>query len=138
MISASVAQQRFGVLLFGLLAARALALAAVGLYGVISQGVAERRHEIGIRMALGARRRDVMGLVVGAAMRPALLGIAAGVVVASGLTRLLAGLLYGVKPTDPATFALVCVLLALVGLAASYIPVRRAVRVDPMVALRYE
>jgi len=137
-VSASVANQRFGVILFTLFAAVALLLAAFGIYGVISYGVAQRTHEIGIRVALGARRSQMLKLVIGEAMKPALFGAVLGIVAAFGLTRLLAGLLYGVKPADPATFALVFVLLMAVSLLACYIPARRAMRVDPIVALRYE
>jgi putative ABC transport system permease protein len=137
-VSASVANQRFGALLFLLFGVIALALTAVGIYGVISYGVAQRTHEIGIRLALGATRRELLRLIVGEAMKPALLGAAVGLVAAFGLTRLLARLLYNVKPTDPPTFAAVLMLLVCVAWLASYIPARRAARVDPMIALRYE
>ncbi len=137
-VSASVANQRFGAMLFLLFGVIALLLTAVGIYGVISYGVAQRTHEIGIRLALGAGRRAVLRLIVGEAMRPALLGAALGLFAAFGLTRLLTRLLYGVKPTDPPVFAAAVLLLVAVALLASYIPARRATRVDPMVALRYE
>ena len=137
-VSASVANQRFGAFLFLLFGAVALVLTAVGIYGVISYGVAQRTHEIGIRLALGAGRREVLKLIVGETMRPALLGAALGLCAAFGLTRLLTGLLYNVKPTDPPVFAAVLLLLIAVAWLASYIPARRATRVDPMVALRYE
>jgi putative ABC transport system permease protein len=137
-VSASLANQRFGVILFTLFAAVALLLAAFGIYGVISYGVTQRTHEIGIRVALGAKRGEVLALVVGEAMRPALLGAVLGLGAAFGLTRLLAGLLFAVKPADPATFALVFILLIAVSLLACYIPARRAMCVDPVVALRYE
>ena len=137
-VSASVANQRFGALLFLLFGAIALALTAVGIYGVISYGVAQRTHEIGIRLALGAARHEVLTLIVKEAMKPALLGAALGLCAAFGLTRLLSRLLYNVKPTDPLVFAAVLLLLIGVALLASYIPARRATRVDPMVALRYE
>ena len=137
-VSASVANQRFAALLFLLFGVIALLLTAVGIYGVISYGVAQRTHEIGIRLALGARNREVLGLIVGEAMRPALFGAALGLFAAFGLTRLLTGLLFNVKPTDPATFTVVLLLLVGVALLASYIPARRATRVDPIVALRYE
>jgi putative ABC transport system permease protein len=137
-VSVSVANQRFGALLFLLFGAIALVLTAVGIYGVISYGVLQRRHEIGIRLALGATRREVLSLLVREAMKPALLGAALGLCAAFGLTRLLSRLLYDVKPTDPLVFAAVFLLLIAVALLASYIPARRATRVDPMVALRYE
>jgi putative ABC transport system permease protein len=137
-VSVSVANQRFGALLFLLFGVIALVLTAVGIYGVISYGVAQRRHEIGIRLALGATRREVLSLLVREAMKPALLGAVLGLSAAFGLTRLLSGLLYNVKPTDPLVFAAVVLLLIAVALLASYIPARRATRVDPMVALRYE
>jgi putative ABC transport system permease protein len=138
LVSGSVANQRFGTLLFTLFAAIALLLAAFGIYGVISYGVAQRTHEIGIRMSLGASRRAVLQLVVGEVMRPAFLGAAIGLGAALGLTRLLSRFLFGVKPTDPVTFALVFVLLIGVALLACYLPARRASRVDPMIALRHE
>ena len=137
-VSASVANQRFAALLFVLFGAIALILTAVGIYGVISYGVAQRTHEIGIRLAIGAGGPQVLRLIVGEAMKPALLGAAVGLCAAIGLTRLLTRLLYGVKPTDPTVFAAVLLLLVGVALLASYIPARRATRVDPMVALRYE
>ncbi len=137
-VSLSVANQRFGTLLSLLFGAIALVLTAVGIYGVISYGVAQRTHEIGIRLALGATRGEVLSLLVGEAMKPALLGAALGLSAAIGLTRLLSRLLYDVKPTDPLVFSAVLLLLIAVALLASYIPARRATRVDPMVALRYE
>jgi len=137
-VSASVANQRFSALLFALFGGIALLLAAVGIYGVISYGVAQRTHEIGIRVALGAGRTEVLRLIVGEAMRPALFGAAVGLAVAVGLTRLLTRLLFGVRPSDPPTFGAVLLILFAVALLASYIPARRATRVDPTVALRYE
>jgi putative ABC transport system permease protein len=137
-VSASVANQRFGALLFLLFGAIALVLTAVGIYGVISYGVTQRTHEIGIRLALGAGRREVLSMVVSEALEPALLGAALGLSAAFGLTRLLTRLLYNVKPSDPLVFAGVLLLLIGVALLASYIPARRATRVDPIVALRYE
>jgi len=138
LIAVSVAQQRFNMLLLGLFAALALILAAVGIYGTMAYTVNQRTHEIGIRTALGAHRRDVLRLIMRDGAKIALFGIASGIAGALALTRLMASLLFDVKPTDPATFAGVAILLALVALAACYIPARRAMRVDPMVALRYE
>jgi putative ABC transport system permease protein len=138
LIAVSVAQQRFNMLLLGLFAALALILAAVGIYGAMAYTVNQRTHEIGIRTALGAQQRDVLRLIMRDGAKIALFGIASGIAGALALTRLMANLLFDVKPTDPATFAGVAILLALVALAACYIPARRAVSVDPMVALRYE
>jgi putative ABC transport system permease protein len=138
LVAVSVAQQRFNMLLLGLFAALALILAAVGIYGTMAYTVNQRTHEIGIRTALGAHRRDVLRLIMRDGAKIALFGIASGIAGALALTRLMASLLFDVKPTDPATFAGVAILLALVALAACYIPARRAMRVDPMVALRYE
>ena len=115
-----------------------MVLGAVGIYGVISYSVAQRTREIGIRMALGARRKEVLLLVVGQGAKLALLGVLAGLVSAALLTRLMAGLLYGVGAGDPTTYVAVSLLLMFVAAAASYVPARRAMRVDPMVALRYE
>jgi putative ABC transport system permease protein len=130
--------RRFQMLLFGIFAAVALVLAAVGIYGVMSYMVTQRSHEIGIRMALGARTSNVLGLVVAQGMKLAACGVVLGLIAALLLAKSLAGLLFGVQPTDPPTMALVSVLLTLVALAASYIPAWRATRVDPVIALRHE
>jgi putative ABC transport system permease protein len=137
-VSGSVAQPRFASQILGLFAILALVLAAVGLYGLIAYTVTQRTHEIGIRMALGAEPRDVLKLVIGQGLKLALAGAAIGIVGALALTRLMQGLLFQVSPTDPVTFVGVTALLTIVALAASYLPARRAMRVDPMIALRYE
>ncbi len=138
LVNEAVASRRFVVTLGVLFAGFATFLAALGLYGVISLSVAQRSHEIGIRMSLGARRWDVLRMVVGRGLRLALAGLAVGLACAFPLTRLITGLLYGVKPADPASFVVVCVVLGGVAALASYVPARRATRVDPMVILRYE
>jgi len=138
LLSESVAEPRFHAVLSSLFGIAALVLAAIGIYGVISWSVAQRAAEIGIRMALGARAGDVLRLVVGIGMRPAFLGLALGLAGAVSLTRVLRNLLYGVPALDPLTFVAMTVLLAAVAFLASWIPARRATRVDPMASLRTE
>ena len=137
-MSVWLANRRFLLLLVGFFAAAALALATVGIYGVVAFSVARRTQEIGVRMALGAQRGDVLRLVVGEGARLALAGVAIGIVASFAITRLISSLLFGVSATDPISFAGLAVLLSLAALAASYIPARRAMRVNPTVALRYE
>ena len=137
-MAVSLAEQRFYMLLLGAFAALALILAGIGIYGVVAYTASQSTHEIGIRMALGGQRRDVLRLIMTEAAKLTLVGILIGIAGALAVTRVMAGLLFEVRPHDPATFAAVAILLALVTLAACYIPARRATQVDPMVALRYE
>jgi len=137
-LSESLAQRRLYLLLLGVFSAAALLLAALGIYGMVSYSVSQRAHEMGIRMAVGAERWDVLRLVLGEGGKIALLGIGSGIAAALALTRLMSSLLFGVSAADPETFACVAALLALIAMAACYIPARRATRVDPMVALRHE
>ncbi len=137
-LAASLASRRFLMTLMSIFAGLAVILAAVGIYGVVTNSVNEQTHEIGIRMALGADRREVLASILSRAALLAAIGIGIGIVGALALTRLLASVLYGTKPYDPLTYAAVALLLAGVAMVASYVPARRATKVDPMVALRYE
>jgi putative ABC transport system permease protein len=134
----SVSTRRITLILLGLFSTLALVLAAIGIYGVISYSVAQRTHEIGIRMALGAQKADVMRMVLAQGARIAGAGVAIGLAASLGLTRLLANLLFSVSAADPLTFAAVAITLILVAMLACHIPARRTLRVDPMIALRYE
>jgi ABC-type antimicrobial peptide transport system permease subunit len=133
-----LADRRFLLLLVGLFAAAALTLAAVGIYGVVAFSVTRRTQEIGIRMSLGAQRDNILRLVLSEGARMAALGVVIGIAASLAITRLMSTLLYGISATDPFTFVGVAVLLSAVALLASYVPARRAMRVDPIVALRYE
>jgi putative ABC transport system permease protein len=137
-LSDSIARQRFSALLLGVFGLVALLLAAVGIYGVMSYTMAQRTHEIGLRMALGARKWDVLKLAVGQALKLVLVGVGAGLAASLILTRVMTSLLFGVSSTDPVTFAGISLVLVAAGVLASYIPARRATKVDPMIALRYE
>jgi predicted permease len=137
-VARSIAGQRFSLILLGVFAGLALLLASIGIYGVLSYLVGQRTREIGVRMALGAQPLHVLRMVLQDGARMTLAGAAIGVAAAFGLTRLMTSMLFGVKPTDPITFAAVAVGLCGIALFACYLPARRAMRVDPMVALRYE
>ena len=138
LVNESIAQPRLNMMLMGLFGVLALLLAAVGIYGLLSYAVTQRTQEIGIRMALGAQVGDVLAMILRQGMTLAVIGIGLGLVGALALTRLMRGLLFGVGPTDATTFILVSGVLITVGLIACYLPARRAARVDPLVALRYE
>jgi ABC-type antimicrobial peptide transport system permease subunit len=139
-ISSSLAARRFSMILLSAFALLALVLSSIGIYGVIAHLVGQRTHEIGVRMALGAGRRDILRWVLGHGAQMTLIGVAIGIVAALGFTRLMArySLLFDVSASDLLTFIGVAILLTLVALVACYIPARRAMRVDPVVALRYE
>lgn len=137
-VSESVAQPRFAMLSLGAFGAIALLLASIGMFGVISYSVSQRTREIGVRMALGARRSSVLAMVLAQGLRLAAMGIAIGVIAALAVTRLMSRFLYGVRPSDPATYLALSALLAAVVLLATLIPARRAAAVDPMAALRQE
>jgi putative ABC transport system permease protein len=137
-VSGSISTQRLTMMLLGVFAALALTLSAIGIYGVISYLTGRRIHEIGVRMALGASSEDVLRMVLGQGMRTTLIGVGLGIAAALGLTRLITKVIYGVGASDPLTFLGVAALLISVALLACYIPARRAMRVDPMIALRYE
>jgi putative ABC transport system permease protein len=137
-VAASISKERFQSLLLGLFAALALLLACVGLYGVISYAVVQRTHEIGVRMALGAKPVDVLRLVIRQGMGLTIIGLIVGVAAGSVVTRVLSDMLYGVSTRDPLTFVGAPLLLLVVAFLACYIPARRATRIDPLVALHYE
>jgi putative ABC transport system permease protein len=137
-LAESMAARRFQMLLFGAFAAVALTLAAVGVYGITSYSVSRRTHEIGIRVALGAQPRDVVLMLVGQGMLSAVVGVAVGLAAALALTRLMVGLLFNLTATDPDTFIVISLLLVTVAFLATYIPARRAARIEPIVALRHE
>jgi ABC-type antimicrobial peptide transport system permease subunit len=138
LISQSLARRQFSMILLLVFAGLALLLASIGVYGVISYVVAQRSAEIGLRIALGARPIDVFHLILGGGGKLAAVGICAGVAGALALTRLMSSVLYGISATDPATFVIVAVVFMLVALTACYVPARRASKVDPSTALRYE
>ena len=138
LLARRLSEPRFNTLLLGSFAALGLLLAAIGIYGVVSFLVTQRTHEFGIRMALGAQAANVLKLVLGQAILLSLIGVGLGLLASLALTRLMRDLIYGVQPTDPLTLIAVALLLAVITIIASYIPARRATKVDPLVALRYE
>ena len=138
LLGRTLSEARFSLMLFSLFAVLGLVLAAIGIYGVMATTVSQRTHEMGLRMALGAQKRDVLRLIIGHGMISVFIGVGVGLAFAFGLTRLMSSLLFEVSPTDPATLVVITLLLAVVALLACYLPARRAARVDPMVALRNE
>jgi len=138
LIAQSIARQNFNMLLLTIFGAIALLLAAVGVYGIMSYSVEQETHDISVRLALGADRRDILGLVVGRGMKLTGAGLAIGTVAAFGASRLLAKMLYGVKATDPATYGVAIAALGTIALVACYLPARRAMRVDPVNALKQD
>jgi ABC-type antimicrobial peptide transport system permease subunit len=137
-VSRSIASKRFTMTLLAVFAGLALLLASIGIYGVLSYLVGQRTQEIGVRMALGAQRLEVLRMILSDGARMTLAGIGIGMIAALGLTRLMSGMLFGVKPADPLTFVLVPFALCLIALVACYVPARRAMKIDPMIALRDE
>jgi putative ABC transport system permease protein len=137
-IDRSLKNQRFNMVLLAVFASCALTLAAIGIYGIVAYAVTERTHEIGVRVALGAQRQDIMRMVVRQGMTMTLIGTGAGLAAAFGVTRVMSTLLFGVSAADPITFAVIPLLLLAVAAWACYVPARRATRVDPIVALRCE
>jgi len=138
LVARSLNQRRFNLLVLASFAVLALILAGVGLYGLISFMTAQRKYEVGIRMALGADRRDVLNLIIRQGMALTLIGVVIGLLASFAFTRLMQRLLFGIRPTDPVTFAVITFVLSAVPFLACYIPARRATKVDPMVALRHE
>jgi ABC-type antimicrobial peptide transport system permease subunit len=138
LVAANLAQSRFSAVLLNWLSGLALLLAAIGIYGVLAYSVARRTGEFGIRLALGAQARDILTLVIGQGLRLVVVGLVLGLTASFALTRLIAGLLFEVSPTDPLSFAGIVLLLMAIALFACWLPARRATKVDPMVALRHE